>query len=482
MSDDNFRLAKYEQLLDHLEKLSETENPDLAEVAVTGLRAMINDQLAFIRNQLETGALPAGRAQEGMQLLESPFVYGYLVGAGSYVGAVVGEEHGGTASIDAMRFAFGEMYMDNGERSWKASQDVPEDDPEFETGFHKGGEDLSRFLSRLQGEDLGPPEALAEFIHDRLMSTERAPVSPGDGSISVSQESGAVGDETVSPDDDAEIQELLETMSNPVHIAGLETDELGRLIHEADVLYGNNGDPRLREILDGLYPAFREKEDETSRFHEFYRSVADAVAVGDTGCEALRVFILHDDSPALVSTAALDFSVYHPLQDDDPMTGPKAVLEMFNENSVECRAGLFNGLMLLGDDRVFDLLREARRRLTPLEARIVCGPGSGFLFASTIKFLIDWLEEAEEDDDEGAYGLTAAALGNLPRTANIPRVVAGRRRFPVEPDGEILEDGSKQIPLDEYAETIEPRLRAIARREPPPQVMPLVLAAWGLEP
>jgi len=482
MTDDNFRLARYEELLDHLEELSETDNPDLAEVAVTGLRAMINDQLAFIRNQLDTGVLPPERAQEGMQFLESPFVYGYLVGAGSYVGAVVGEEYGGTASIDAMRYAFGEMYMDNGERNWKASQAVPEDDSEFETGFEKGGEDLSRFLSRLQGKDLGPPEALAEFIHDRLMSTEGAPVSPGDGSTGVSQEGGAADDEAGSPDDDAEIQELLETMNNPGHIAGLETDELGRLIHRSNLLFGNNGDPRLQKILDVLYPAFCEKEDESSRLHEFYRAVADAVEQGTTGHESLKVFLLHDDSPALVSTAALDFSVYHSLQDGDPMTGPKAVLEMFNENGVECRAGLFKGLMLLGDDRVFDLLREARRRLSPQEAHSVCGPGSGFLFASTINFLIDWLEEAEEDEDEGTYGLVAAALGNMPRTATAPLVFAGRRRFPVEPDGEILENGFKKVPLDDFAETIEPRLRAIADREPPPQVMPLVLGAWGLEP
>jgi hypothetical protein len=172
MSNDNFRLARYEELLDHLEALSESANPDPTKVAVTGLQAMINDQLAFIRNQLETGALPAERAQEGMRLLESSFVYGYLVGAGSYVGAVVGEEPGGTASIDAMRHAFAEMYMKNGERNWNASQAVPDDDPEFEAGFEAGSRDLRRFLSRLQGEDLGAPNELAAFVYDRLMSAE----------------------------------------------------------------------------------------------------------------------------------------------------------------------------------------------------------------------------------------------------------------------------------------------------------------------
>ena len=40
----------------------------------------------------------------------------------------------------------------------------------------------------------------------------------------------------------------------------------------------------------------------------------------------------------------------------------------------------------------------------------------------------------------------------------------------------------EKIPLEDYADTIERSLRSIAEREPPPQVMPLVLGAWGIEP
>ncbi len=144
MSDDNFRLNRFEELFDYIEELTRTDHPDIQEVAITSLQAMINDQLAFVKNQFDSGRLPSEQAQESMRLLETPFVYGYLLGAGTYVGAVVGEEPGGTASIDAMRRAFAELYLDNGERNWKASQAVPEDDSDYATGIDAGSEDPSR--------------------------------------------------------------------------------------------------------------------------------------------------------------------------------------------------------------------------------------------------------------------------------------------------------------------------------------------------
>jgi hypothetical protein len=144
MSDDNFRLNRFEELFDYLEELTKTDDPDLQEVAITSLQAMINDQLAFVKNQFDSGRLPSERVQEGMRLRETPFVYGYLLGAGTLVGAVVGEEPGGTASIDAMRRAFAELYLDNWERNWKASQAVPEDDSDYATGIDAGSEYPSR--------------------------------------------------------------------------------------------------------------------------------------------------------------------------------------------------------------------------------------------------------------------------------------------------------------------------------------------------
>ena len=286
MSDDNFHLDRFEELFDYLEELTKTDNPDLQEVAITSLQAMINDQLAFIRNQLDTGVLPPERAQESMQLLESHFVYGYLVGAGSFVEALVDEEPGGAASIEAMRQAFTELYLDNGERNWKACQAVPDDDTEFEAGFDAGTQDLRRFLSRLQGMDIGPSNAIAAFIFDRMTSVEEAPSSAGIEHTGNSH-AGELEDHGVSlPENDVEIASLLATMSDPKRYANLESDQLRRLIHAAIDLFGIHGDDRLRNILDVLYPPYRDKDDEESR-RALYREIVNEIEAGSTGHDAL---------------------------------------------------------------------------------------------------------------------------------------------------------------------------------------------------
>jgi hypothetical protein len=280
--------------------------------------------------------------------------------------------------------------------------------------------------------------------------------------------------------DDKELDEILTAVETAVSASDIDTDELEDLVRKATIKAGRCQDDYLRSVLDKLYSKYAKYVPESARM-SLYRLVSDNVADGSTTHEALRVFLTNDDDPTIVSTAALDFSVFHPVVGSGLLNGPEAVLEIFQTNNVKCRAGLFKGLLLLGDDRVCGLLRSERRSLSNDEARVVCGPGSGFVFAATVDFLIDWLEDAERTMDESLYGLVAAALGNLPRGAVMPTVVSGRRRFPVDPGGEILEEGFQNIPIDEYAKTIEPRLRKIARREPPPQVMPLVLGAWGIE-
>ena len=276
------------------------------------------------------------------------------------------------------------------------------------------------------------------------------------------------------------MDELLAIVDDPQQLEDLCSDRLAGLVFSAAVHYGVRQDARVIDALAVLYPAFREKEDEPTR-KTLYSNVVGEIESESTGHEALAAFMSHETSASMVTTAALDFAVFHPVVNGDPMSGPKAVLELFNENSVQCRAGLFNGLLLLGDDRVCDLLRNVRGQLTAAELRVVCGTGSGYPFESPIEFLIDWLEEAETEGDDAKYGFVAGALGNQVNGAMFPAVVAARRRFPAESQGGILEDGREMIPLDEFAQTIGPRLRALAEREPPPQVMPIVLGAWGLE-
>ena len=478
MSSENFRLDRFEELFDRLEILVKEPNPHPEKIATISLLALINDQLAFLRNQHETGRLPADSDQACMRLLESSFVYGYLVGGGGYVGKVVEDDLGGSIALNAMREAFAELYREHGERNWDSSRAVAEGDPEFTTGFEAGAEDLRRFLSRLQGEDLGPTGAMVSFIGERLNAMDQS------GALTPEDEAGHApcvlsdGSNTFTFDDE-ELDEILNAAESAVSAPDIDADELEDVVRNATIKAGRCQDDYLKSVLNKLYSKYATHAPESSRMN-LYRHVADNVEDGSATCEALRVFLTNDSSPAIVSTAALDYSVFHPVFDSRMMTGPEIVLEIFQTNNVKCRAGLFKGLLLLGDDRVCELLRSERRSLSNDEARIVCAPGSGYIFDAMVNFLIDWLEDAERTVDESLYGLVAAALGNLPRGAVMPTVVSGRRKFPVDPGGEIFEERFRNIPIDEYAKTIEPRLQKIARREPPPQVMPLVLRAWGL--
>jgi hypothetical protein len=103
------------------------------------------------------------------------------------------------------------------------------------------------------------------------------------------------------------------------------------------------------------------------------------------------------------------------------------------------------------------------------------------VYASTIEFLLDWLEKTNDERD---YGSIAAALVLLTvRPKRSPYVLDIERKFPAY--GE--EEGPPvrvlhQWTIEEYGKIIVSRLKAIAAAETGEKVMPKVLEAWGIEP
>jgi hypothetical protein len=145
------------------------------------------------------------------------------------------------------------------------------------------------------------------------------------------------------------------------------------------------------------------------------------------------------------------------------------------------RAGLFAGLLLLGDRRVTRLLWDARDELEVGELHRVSYTRSGSLHAAFISFWLGFLENLNGDEADSRFGAAASALHRAPSETPDRKVIDIRRDFPLQYSVRPIEL-LKAWTLDDYAAIIAPRLRAIEAREPEPKVMPQVLEAWRIAP
>ena len=282
------------------------------------------------------------------------------------------------------------------------------------------------------------------------------------------------------PEEPAAVAELLFEETDPRRWLELEPGDLARLVETALTIYASLGAEPMIRLLQVLYPAYA-RVTTVERRMGWYRAAMTRVTEEGRHAGALLPWVFAEPAIEIVSSAALDYAVLLPLEDGDPMTGPKAVVSIFETAAAACPAGLFAGLRLLGDDRVNALLAPLRRTLSEDEVADVCAARTGFVFAAMVDFLIDWLEEAETDGEDGRFGTVAASLVRVVGTMAMPDVIDGRRRFPAPRVGtDLLEPGWERVPLARFAERIRPRLEAIADREDEPRVMPSVLEAWGL--
>ncbi len=268
-------------------------------------------------------------------------------------------------------------------------------------------------------------------------------------------------------------------LSEPSGAAALSDDELDALVSRAALLCGRStaGGETLapaREIYAtfmGRVPAERRRDN--------YLATATAATVGRTGVGALLPYLLREDVPGIVATAALDYAVLRPLDDGDALAGPRRVLGLAQDGEVANRAAAIGGLLMMGDARVNALLEPLHRGLDAEAVSVIARCQTGFLFSATIGFYLDWLEELADAGADGSFGFLAGALCRMRIDAIVASVWSVERRFPTAPG-----DPFRMLwdwPVDEYAETIRPRLEAIAARETCDRVMPFVMEAWGLQ-
>ena len=276
------------------------------------------------------------------------------------------------------------------------------------------------------------------------------------------------------------MREVIYLLESPERWPGLDDAKLLRFADLAIALYAVTcREPMIRRLVQ-LYRLCVERFAVDERL-EMFKRLEDGVIAGALTVNAMLPFLFEDPDLAVVSSATMAFAANYPLSDGDPMTGPRAAVRVLRTMTVANRAGIFAGLLLMGDRRVTALLREVEPELTREERYAAAFARTGFLNAGTVEFWLELLERCPGDADDVRFGAAAAALERLAETAAVPFVTEVQRSFPpVNDEGEPIAT-LERWSVEEYSQRIAPRLLAIAAREPEPRVMPRVLEAWGIK-
>ena len=283
----------------------------------------------------------------------------------------------------------------------------------------------------------------------------------------------------IAPSSLEELSVLLDRMEDPEFWCGMDPDELSRLVRIAFPAYESPIDPRLEEALPILYTEYRKAVAEEIR-RDFIGEMECRVARGEAKIDALMAIAHFEDEPELVAMAAIAYATLYSGTGDDLLVGARDLIFAIMAATPGCRAGVFGGLLSLGDDRICGLLWPIRWELTLPELSVALDIRPDPPHAASILFLLEWLKEVDADTDRRGFALIASALAQAVSLASQPVIIHGRRRLPALLDAPVYEYGFQEIPLAELANKIEPSLRAIAGREKPLCVMPRVLEAWGL--
>jgi hypothetical protein len=275
--------------------------------------------------------------------------------------------------------------------------------------------------------------------------------------------------------------------------SGLEPDLLRHLLFYQCLSYGVNPDddeiPRLmglaRVAAQRLPPAVRcqvvgQIARAVERLHREHNIREGA------GCtNGLLPFLVEDPDPSVVSAAACEMAILLPLEDDDPLSGPKYVESLVDQlTHDDARAGIIAGLLLLGDGRVEPLVEGAWRRLGDegLQTLALLIRGCRRLHVGTVRFLLAWLEDGAANPQAPAFGAAAATMAWAGAHAAEHGIVEVVRAFPVidAPEGEPFRVVRKWS-LDEFLPLVSSRLLRLASVDHPSESVLRVLRHWGLE-
>jgi len=248
--------------------------------------------------------------------------------------------------------------------------------------------------------------------------------------------------------------------------------------------YGFYNDEAMISPLQDFYRSVVMEAPENRRL-AIYMHIAGLVEnTSFVTVNAFLPFIAEDNSRGIVATAAIDYVSLGSLTHGDPMSRVNDIIGMIESGQLENEGAAFGALLNLGDDRVCNLLVPLRATLDNHAVREATNCATGFIYSATAEAYLDWLEGLEGDDRDGVFGLVASGLALLRKQARITDVVfTGRRPFPTKGVSKAAWARVRaETPYADYVKRIAPRMRALERSEPPPRVMPHVLAEWGITP
>jgi len=248
--------------------------------------------------------------------------------------------------------------------------------------------------------------------------------------------------------------------------------------------FGYFNDPAMITPLGQFYRMLLENGlDADKRFEVCHHIGGVLTHAKGLSLDALLPFICWDPDRAIVSTATIDYASVGSLVGNDPMGRPRELIHLIEQGDVQNPGAVFGGLLVLGDPRLCKLLWPLKDRLSPEGAKEAAQCTSGIVHAATIEFVIAWLEGLEGTGDDALFGDLVSHLVLQRRHMQVDQVMTGLRPFPVSSvSDEEFKAMGKWKSFEEYRKQVAPRLNALARSEPEPKVMPLVLEAWGITP
>lgn len=273
---------------------------------------------------------------------------------------------------------------------------------------------------------------------------------------------------------------LSDLASDPAAWSTLSRTEMQMLVYQQilESAWNDEGDVVFR-VAD-LYKAAMKRLSTTDRQYVAEEVATKYALFGNSFGRLFAPWSMTETEPGVIAKASLDFAQYfnERKEDGSTMHGVEA-LAMVIRNHVTIHPGAtLGGLLMLGDRRYMQFLDGIWTLLNPDDELELTRTGSGFMYAATIDFLLDWMEAV----DDSRIGYPSTMLAQLRKNSVHDTVYEIERDLPVSPH---TSDGVvrfvNQWSAREYGQMIAPRLQALADREKGEIVIPLVMHAWGVE-